>query len=72
MRKRITEGKCSRIDIEPSDNGGFVVRKHYHHEYNGSGPSNYREPETLTFNKKDELLDFLRGGLPAPKRRNMK
>lgn len=46
-----------RVEIEPSDNGGFTVRVHHRMKVKGdnSGIGSYIEPETHVFKTKQEM-----------------
>jgi len=60
---------CS-MEIEPSDNGGYVVTQRFHQSHSSDGPSPYVEPKRLTFATKAELREFLTDeGLPQTRRK---
>lgn len=61
---------CSRLEIEPTKNGGFAVKCYYRPTQNKRGsPSDYREPDSYAFSSLAELDAFLAqlfGGSAAP------
>ena len=60
----MADGKheCSKIEIEPAENGGFSVRKFYwQKESTGKlgGVMPYMEPKTYAFSTLEDLSSFL-------------
>lgn len=61
------QAKCSRIEIEPTKNGGFSVRKYYRSQPStGDGPSPYMEPDTYAFGTFADLSAFLATAFGEP------
>lgn len=57
---------CSRVEIEPTANGGFSVRKFFKTTPSkGDSPSSYRDPDTYAFSTFDELSAFLQEAFGA-------
>lgn len=53
----------SRVEIEPSKNGGYTVEQRYRMKKKDSGPScydGYCEPDTYTFESIDSLFAHLK------------
>lgn len=58
--------ECSRIEIEPTKNGGFSVSCRYRQRNDAKGDvSPYVDPDTYAFSTFDELISYLRSELGA-------
>lgn len=64
--------ECSRVEIEPAENGGFSVRKFYRNKPEKGDKhavsTGYVEPKTYAFSTLDELSTFLHDSFCADKR----
>lgn len=58
--------ECSRIEIEPTKNGGFTARCSYRQTNDAKGQSSpYVDPDTYAFSTFDELVSYLRSEFGA-------
>lgn len=62
---------CSNVSVEPTDNGGFIVRQSFRPKAEKPrkgdmccGPS-WVEPKTLTFKSIGEVASFLKDAFPV-------
>lgn len=57
-----SDGKLSRIEIDPSDNNGFTITHHVKpaKSTKENEPSHYCEPKKLVFKSTEDMLAYVR------------
>ncbi len=66
------KGGIRRVEIEPAESGGFVVRVSHLPKKSGKGDISFEEPDLHVCANTEQLSSFLSGAFPTPTARSKK